>query len=640
MPSVAKVAVVSSLPQLDRLFDYSISDELIDRVQLGSRVRVPFGKGTKTLDGFVFELAQNSDFVGKLSGIVEVVGEKPSLSPALIELAKELASRSASSLGEVLKMFAPAHMPRAYKSHSEVLHNKSEIRSEANVSLLEVDTLTAPGSRHAVQAKPGIDEPALDAGEPSFPHWVELLGSIASSNLVNGKSTILAVPDFRDHDLLVEALSHLGLDGHIANYSQEQTKSQLYGAYLRALDDKPRIIIGTRSAVLAPAFSLGSIVIFDDADHSYTDQSAPYLNVRDSSLIRQSLESCSLVFVSHARSTEIQRLVETGYLLDSTSEHSRPRVSVSEPGFRIDSHAFNAIKKGLETGSVLVQVASRGESTALFCPSCDKRITCAQCAGPIWVDGAGSRRCRWCNALSQDLACECGETKVTKGRAGATRTAAELGRSFPNAKVIESTGESRIVKVKPGRNLVIATAGAEPFVEGGYQSVVLLDAQTLLSKQFLRATEEAVRLWSNAVAKLKIGGEAVLVGVSGSLAQRFCLWQQTEIAAAELATRRDLMLPPALRLGSISGNQAILTELSQSLRGFEKVKLVGPAPYSRSGETSEWRLIVKYNYADTVEVAKRLRSESIRLSKGKSVVASSGRAVRALKIRMSDGDVI
>jgi hypothetical protein len=68
--------------------------------------------------------------------------------------------------------------------------------------------------------------------------------------------------------------------------------------------------------------------------------------------------------------------------------------------------------------------------------------------------------------------------------------------------------------------------------------------------------------------------------------------------------------------------------------------VLGPAPHSNSKNSNEWRLIIKYNYSDTVEVAKHLRGEAIRLSRGKSVVASSGRAVRALKVRMSDGDVI
>jgi len=640
MPLVARVAVVSNLPQLDRLFDYVVPDEVVGQVRIGSRVKIPFGKSPKDLDGFVFELGGSSEFVGRLSFISEVIGTRPSISLELLEVAKELSARSASTLGEVLKVIVPSHMPRAFKAHAEPEDFRVPDDLVALSSQAQIQELVTAGSRHAVFARASVSTAEQSDPLRGLPHWVQIFCSIASANLINGKSSILAVPDFRDQEVLLDALSTLGLSQHISNYSQEQRKSQAFEAYLRALDEVPRVIVGSRATVLAPAHNLGTIAIFDDGDHSFSDQSAPYLNARDSSLVRQSIEGCSLVFVSHARSTDIQRLVETGYLLDSSETFPKPSISVSEPGFRVDSHAFKAIKKGLEAGSVLVQVSSKGESTALFCSSCDKRLICQTCAGPIWVDSSGVRRCRWCNAFSQAAACECGSSEVSKGRAGATRTAAELGRSFPNSKVIESTGDSRTVRVSPGKNLVIATAGAEPYIDGGYQAVVLLDAQTLLSKQNLRATEDAVRLWSNAVSKLSIGGDAVLVGVSGMLSQMFCLWQQVEIAAHELTSRKELMLPPALRLGSVAGSQSMLMDLAESLAIFKKVKALGPAPYSKGHDPSEWRLIIKYNYSDTVEVAKHLRGESIRLSRGKSVVASSGRAVRALKIRMSDGDVI
>jgi len=640
MPAVARVAVVSSLPQLDRLFDYLIPDDLLAVAEVGSRVQVPFGKGAKHFDGFIFEVSTMSEFEGKLASIAEVIGTRPSLSKELISVVRDLANRSASSLGEILKVIVPTHMPRAFKAYLDSAHVALPPQHVSAHAHSQAQTLVSEGSRHAVFARPGIRAVDSASTTDGYPHWVQLFCSIAALNMQATKFSILAVPDFRDQAILLEALVGFGLGDFVANFSQEQTKSQQYGAYLRSLEQSPSIVVGSRTAVLAPAFNLGSIAIFDDGDHSFTDQAAPYLNARESSLVRQSIEGCSLVFVSHARSTDIQRLVESGYLVDSSDSFPRPNISVSDPGFRVDSHAFKAIKKGLEKGSVLVQVASRGESTALSCTSCDKKVSCRTCAGPIWVDNKGARRCRWCNSLSEVSACECGSLEISKGRAGSTRTAAELGRSFPNAKVIESTGESRTIRVKPGKNLVIATAGAEPFVDGGYQAVVLLDAQTLLSKQFLRASEEAVRLWSNAVSNLAIGGDAVLVGVSGALAQKFCLWQQAGLAADELASRRELFLPPALRLGSISGSQGLLVELAQSLEVFDKVRVLGPAPHSRAGQSNEWRLIVKYNYSDTVEVAKHLRGEAIRLARGRSVIAESGRAVRALKIRMNDGDVV
>lgn len=641
MAAVARVAVVSNLPQLDKLFDYSIPDELSERAKVGSRVTVPFGKGTKKYEGFILEIQSSTNFNGALSTILDVIGDRPLLSATLIETLKELALRSAASLGELLKVAVPSHMPRAFKAHSVNSYvNVTPKAPSSQIAPSLVESIVVADSRSAILSKPSSVALEQDSLFGSFPYWVALFCQLANRNLQVGKSSILAVPDFRDQDVLLEALSFCGLEGHIANFSQEQTRSKSFESYLRALDETPRVIVGARSVLLAPAYKLGTIALFDDGDHSYTDQSAPYLNARDTALVRQSIEKCSLVVASHARSTDVQRLIESGYLQEHTESFPKPKISVSEPGFRLDSHAFRAIKNGLETGSVLVQVASKGESTALFCSSCDLKLTCKVCSGPIWVDDGGVRRCRWCNGLSPQVACECGSTEVGKGRAGSTRTAAELGRAFPNSKVVESTGDKRVLRVSPGRNLVIATAGAEPFVDGGYRSVVILDAQTLLARQNLRASEEAVRLWSNAISKLAIDGEAVLVGVSGALAQRFCLWQQGEIAAVELASRRELMLPPALRLGSVAGSQYLLVELAQSLSGFGKVKVLGPAPHSKSKDSGEWRLIVKYNYSDTVEVAQFLRGEAIRLSRGKSVVAASGRAARALKVRMSDGDVI
>lgn len=641
MLAIARVAVVSNLPQLDKFFDYEVPESLSNQAKVGSRVRVPFGKGAKIYEGFIFELEKSSEFGGKLSEVIEIVGDKPSLDESLIELVKELASRSAASMGEILKLAVPTHMPRVFKGYSST-QSYSEILPEI-VSPIDsglINSLSAKGSRHAVLAKPATLTLENAGARMDVPHWVGLMCLIARENIRNSKSTIFAVPDFRDQQVLFEALGFCGLGDHVANYSHEQAKSKIYEAYLRALDRSPRVIIGSRSVMLAPAYNLGTIAIFDDGDSSFTDQAAPYLNARDSALVRQSIQDSSLVFLSHSRSTDVQRLVENGYVEESEINFPRPKISVSDPGFRVDSLAFRAIKQGLESGSVLVQVASKGESTGLFCSSCDQKLSCSSCAGPVWVDARGARKCRWCNALSTQVSCSCGASDFTKGRAGSTRTAAELGKSFPGAQVIESTGDNKIFAVKKGRNLVIATAGAEPFVEGGYSAIVILDAQTTLSKQYLRATEEAIRIWSNAISKLATDGEAVLVGLAGNLAQKICLWQQIELASIELASRRELMLPPALRLGSVSGTQTLLSELAVSLTSFGKVKVLGPAPHSKTGETSEWRLIIKYNYSDIVEVGKFLRGEAIRLSRGKSVVASSGRSMRALKIRMNDGDVV
>ena len=616
MPTVAKIALVSSLPQLDRLFDYDIPIELQDSVKIGSRVQVPFGKSIKPLEGFVLDLVENSTFEGSLAKVLSVVGVSPALSAQLLELVQKLSVRSASGIGEILKLAVPANMPRSILAHgAEPITSFSPLPncSSSVIESSRTGTLTAPNSRHAVLTKPGDIDITVEKQSYQFPSWVVEFCLIAIRNLLEEKSTLLLVPDYRDQEILLAAIDALDLMEFTANYSQEQAKSKVFRAYLRALEAMPRIVVGSRAAMFAPAHNLATIAVFDESDPSYSDQSSPYLNARDVLLLRQSIEECSIVFSSYSRSTDIQRLVETGYLTESNQSFSRPKISVTEQGMRVDSNAFRA---------------------------CDVRALCSICSGPIGIDRNGLSKCMWCNGLSQDIRCSCGSSSFRSGRAGATRTSAELGRAFPGAKVVESTGENRVVTIPAAKTLVIATAGAEPYVPGGYSAVVVLDAAVLLSKQSLRATEDAIRLWANAVSRLSATGEAVLVGVSGDMAQRFALWQLPIIASSELATRRELNLPPALRLGSVSGSLDKLTELATSLGSLSDVQVIGPTPFGKGSLAEEWRLIFKYPYASVVDVAKFLSSEVARVGAGKSLVSKAGRNTRLLKVRMNDMEVI
>lgn len=642
MLKVAKLAIQSGLPQLDRTFDYIIPDRLYADVRVGSRVKVFFGKSKKTLDGFVVDIANQSEFEGKLSEIQSVVGDQPALQPEVFTLCSQLADRSASYLGELLKIAVPAHMPRAFASHSSAVEEgKFQVSDYSSSFEAEyLDQLLAPAARSFSLAEPRLLEISHGSSKVVAPAWACLFVSMALRNLANGQSTIALVPDYREHKVLVSAITDLGLNPYLADYSQELPRSKQYEAFLTALECKPRIIVGSRSAAYAPAHNLGSILVFDEADRSYADQASPYLHTRDVVLVRQAIQGCSLMFASHSISTDIKRLLDTGYLNDSSLTFAAPRISISEPGMRVDSHAFKAIKQGLLEGPVLVQVSSLGDSTSLYCKQCDEAASCKSCNGPLWIDSVGSKKCRWCNGFALDYVCSCGSNEFSLGRAGSTRTAAELGRAFPAVRVIESTGENRLVAIPGGKTLVVATAGAEPYVQGGYAAVILLDARVLLAKQNLRSAEEAVRTWSNAVAKARTAGACVLVGVSGELAQLFSLWNHTKIAALELAARVELQLPPTVRMGSVTADLEKINAISDSLSNNKAIGRIGPAPVESKTDEKMWRLIFKYPYSEGINLAKQLKLEAARLSAGKTRISRSGRSARAITVKMNDAEVV
>lgn len=642
MAKIAKLAIQSGLPQLDRLFDYVVPEQLLQSVEVGSRVKVAFGKSKKTLEGFVVELVSSSEFEGKLSEIQSIVGDRIALQPEVFKLCSQLAERSASTLGELLKIAIPAHMPRAFASHQAngvgaALPPDELVTSFDNAYLTR---FTTAGTKSFSLAEPRAVSHGRNGVEHSTPSWVSLFLAVASRNLIQNQSTIILVPDYREHSIFLEALSQVGMGQYLADYSAELPKSRQYAGFLKALDSSPSVIVGSRSAAFAPAYNLGSILMFDEADRSYIDQSSPYLHTRDVVLVRQAIQGCAVLFSSHSVSTDLTRLIESGFLTDETLAFAVPRISISDPGMRVDSHAFRAIREGLSQGAVLVQVSSLGDSTSMYCKKCDEPARCKSCTGPLWVDRTGTKKCRWCNGFALDFVCSCGSSEFSLGRAGSTRTAAELGRAFPNARVIESTGENRMISITKGKSLVVATAGAEPYVEGGYYAVILLDAKVLLGKQNLRALEEAVRVWSNAVAKARVSASCVLVGVSGEIAKLYSLWNHKKIASSEFSSRQELSLPPAVRMGTVTAELDMVTAISNALEVLPSVVRIGPAPVVAKSGDEQWRLIFKYPYSDTQSLGKLLKLEASRVASGRTRLSTSGRSARAVTVKMNDAEVV
>ena len=77
----ARVLLDSPLPQLDRLFDYRIPDELRDAVRPGIRVKVPLRSAGRVSEAYVVELADSVSFTGDVNPVEAVISPVPVLTP-------------------------------------------------------------------------------------------------------------------------------------------------------------------------------------------------------------------------------------------------------------------------------------------------------------------------------------------------------------------------------------------------------------------------------------------------------------------------------------------------------------------------------------------------------------------------------
>lgn len=649
---MARVLVDSPLPQLDQLFDYRVPERLSDAVRVGMRVKVPLRTGGRIAQGWLIELAETSEYGGRLSELEDVVGEVPLLTPDVWRLARAAADRAAGNASDVLRLAIPSRYVRVERSWRQA-------RAEGGA---DPGVLPAPGSITGFE--PGRVEAGLDAGErmaltadPRLVRlesgewvgaWAVTLAEAARATLAGDRSALLLVPDHRDQEQLEAALAVHVDPARVLRTDARQAGGDRYRAFLDATGDDARVIVGNRSTIYAPAPRLGLIAIWDDGDPLYAEPLAPGVHARDAALIRQEQSGAALILIGHTRSVETARLAGLGWVHEVPAvRHVRPKVVLTEqqaspePGSaRIPSSAWREAQRAIAEGPVLVQVARPGHTPLMVCDRCREPAKCAACGGRIEVPSSGGApRCVLCGTGTAGWKCPvCESTRLRAATIGATRTAEELGRAFPRSRVILADGERQVLRVGPEPALVVATRGAEPVADGGYRAVLLLDGERMLLRESLRVAEDCLRWWSNTAALAAPGSPVFLVGVAGSLGTALATWRQPQWAAEELETRRAVRFPPVVRMASVTAAPDRLAHAVEAAReAAPGVDVLGPVPHEEGLE----RAVVRFDYGAGHAVAVALKAEAIRTAteRRRPVAGRGPGRPPVLRLRFDDPDL-
>ncbi|MEU5725414.1 primosomal protein N' [Micromonospora sp. NPDC047738] len=455
--------------------------------------------------------------------------------------------------------------------------------------------------------------------------WAARYADAVAATVAGGRGALVVVADARDLDRLDAALTGtLGPGRHVC-LSAALGPARRYRAFLAALRGDVPVVIGTRAAMFAPAGRLGLVAIWDDGDDLHAEPRAPYPHAREVLLTRAQLDAAAALVGGYARTAEAQLLVETGWAREVVADRATVRARVPaiaptgddpqlarDPGAasaRLPSLAWTTARDALRADlPVLVQVPRRGYLPSVACADCRTPARCPHCAGPLALPAADRvPACRWCGRVAAAYACpECGGRRLRAAVTGARRTAEELGRAFPGVPVRTSGREEVLSTVPGGAGLVVATPGAEPVAEGGYGAVLLLDSWALLTRADLRAGEEALRRWLAAAALARPGvtGGRVVVVADGALApvQALLRWDAAWFAVRELAERRELGFPPAVRMASVTGVADAVADLLAGARLPDGAEVLGPVPADEGRE----RMLVRVPRARAAALAEAL----------------------------------
>ena len=417
-----------------------------------------------------------------------------------------------------------------------------------------------------------------------------MVAEAVATTYAAGHGALVCVPDRRDVTRVDAALrAQLGADHHVC-LTADGGPAARYRDFLAVARGARRIVVGTRSAAFAPVHDLGLVVLWDDGDDLHAEPRAPYPHTREVLVARAEHQSAAALLAGVARTPDVQQLIASGWAheLAVPRDVLRSRVRVEavpaedrSVGTRIPRAAYDAIRRGLEHGPVLVQTPRAGYAASLACDTCRAPARCTVCTGPLVVSGPTvPPQCRWCGHAEVTWACStCGGRGLRAPVRGEARTAEELGRMFAGTTVRSSSGERVVERVGTQPEIVVATVGAEPVADEGYAAVVVLDTWLSLARDDMRAAEEALRRWLNAAALVRVGGHVVAVGDPAHPAlQALVRWDPTGFARREAEERSQAHLPPAARMATVTGDLGALDDALHLVDLPEGAEVLGPVP--------------------------------------------------------------
>jgi len=575
---VASVWVDTAIPTLTEPFSYLIPEKLSSQVTIGSRVQVPFKD--KHLEGIVIERTALTTDARELKSIYKLLGEYPVASAETIELISFTASFWGGAPYDVVRSAIPPRIASAEKG-LYLAARPSSPKSEAVATF------------HLLP-------PKSDS--------ISALCSLVLSRKSSGVKLII-VPTARD--LLRLAASLVEQDIDFTSLDSNLPRADRYRNFLSASLGAASVVIGMRGAIFAPIPGLSEIYLHQENSEHYYERRSPYWNTREVAWIRSKLSNLELHFTGYVPSLDVAIDIDKKEIY---YQATREKISVvaqsSSNGELIPSKIYQLVRKAIATGPVLFLVPAKGYATAISCAKC-RNIAICECGGKLSKSSAKSEpTCVLCSKRYKNWKCGwCGEARVFLTSRGIERFAEEVGRSFPNQVVIQSTASDPRDAVSSDPALVISTPGVEPISESGYAAVIMLQVDRFLSSSASNGVERAYSNFFAAGALISDSGVIALVSDDGSpITSALATWNPATISKREIEQRISLQLPPISGAVLVLADSAELVRLKSALesarqesRAPKSLRVYGPT----AGEGAKLTLLV--DATEQIELVSLLR---------------------------------
>lgn len=364
----ANVIIEYGVKALNKTFIYKIPEELKDKIKVGMKVYVPFGK--MEVFGFVMEIVNSNDTEYDAKEIIRIDNEELVLSKELMDVGKYLSSITLCTLITAYQTMLPSSLKIKKQEHNydkfdeylvltdklkameyickyprrmaqikainNILEvgklNKKEVSSEIVKALEENGIITIEkvskyrinkGSDEIVKKTLTEDQEREYKSVDFNKYDTYLLYGVTGSGktevyikwiekcISEGKTAIMLVPEISLTTQIAKRF-YEAFGSDVAIFHSSLSEGEKYDEYLKILRGEVHVVVGTRSAIFVPLKNLGIIIIDEEDSSSYKQDNNPRYHVRDMAIYRGKYNNIPVVLGSATPTLESKARADKG----------------------------------------------------------------------------------------------------------------------------------------------------------------------------------------------------------------------------------------------------------------------------------------------------------------------------------------
>ena len=608
---------------LPKIFNFSFtynSNNLL--LKIGDLVEVPFGKGKEI--GVVWK-HENKELKNiKIKNINKKI-EKYSINKSLVDFIDWFSTYNMVSPGLTLKMAIGNKDNYIKKIDSSLNKYEKNIKKYKlnNEQKKALDYLNLVNNKFDVSVLQGT------TGSGKTLVYFERIKKIIDKN----KQALVLLPEiFLTNEFKSRFEDFFGFEPAI--WHSKITPKNKRIMWKGIIENKIRLIVGARSALLLPFKKLGLIVVDEEHDASYKQVEGVIYNARDMAISRASFEKIPIHLVTSIPSIETYNNIQNKKfrhvkIVKRFNDYPLPKTKIINLNINKVKDKFISDETILHVNTflkkreqVLFFINRRGFAPYLICQKCGFKQVCSNCSMYLTFHKKKNKAiCHHCS-LEKKIKNKCkeeGDCKFIMYGPGVEKIFDEVQNIFPKNKVeifssdyMKKKKQTDELFNKINNNEVDILIGTQMISKGfnfpKLNCVVVIDADFSGRGYDLRTTEKNIQLYHQLSGRAgRFSSESLIIYQTltpeDSTLNELIKNKSEQLLKKELLTRKKNKLPPFVRLIAIiiSSNQHDLSikgakEIKIQLKKINNIEVLGPvdSPLLKIKKKFRTRLLLRF----------------------------------------------